>query len=78
LLTEGADIVTFTSSSTVHNFCELVDATELFRRFPTLRIVSIGPQTTAAVTAHRLEVAAEAKEHTIPGLVETILELVAQ
>ncbi len=75
LLAEGADIVTFTSSSTVHNFCDLVNVPDLFRQFPRLRIVSIGPQTTAAVIAHNLSIAAEAKEHTIPGLVETILDL---
>jgi len=76
LLAEGADIVTFTSSSTVHNFCAMPDVPEMFRQFPQLRIVSIGPQTTVAVMAHGLKVAAEAKEHTISGLVETVLKLV--
>lgn len=47
----------------------------MFRQFPQLRIVSIGPQTTVAVVVHNLAIAAEAKEHTIPGLVETILKL---
>jgi len=70
LLAEGADIVTFTSSSTVNNFCELVDAKALRTKF-----VSIGPQTTAAAKARGLEVAAEANVHTIPGLVEAILNL---
>ncbi len=73
LLAEGADIVTFTSSSTVNNFCDLVDVPVLFRQFPRLRIVSIGPQTTAALKARGLPAAAEAEQHTIPGLVETIL-----
>lgn len=70
LLAEGADIVTFTSSSTVNNFCDLVDAAALRVKF-----VSIGPQTTAAAKAKGLEIAAEAKVHTIAGLVETILTL---
>ncbi|MBM3859992.1 MAG: uroporphyrinogen-III C-methyltransferase [Verrucomicrobia bacterium] len=75
LLVEGADIITFTSSSTVKNFCELLDVPELLKKCPGLRIVSIGPQTTAAAKAGGLSVAAEAKEHTIPGLVETLLRL---
>jgi uroporphyrinogen III methyltransferase/synthase len=75
LLAEGADIVTFTSSSTVNNFCELVNVPSMFRQFPQLRVVSIGPQTTAAAKSRGLAVAAEANEHTIPGLVETILKL---
>jgi uroporphyrinogen III methyltransferase/synthase len=75
LLAEGADIITFTSSSTVNNFCELVNVPDLFRQFPQLRVVSIGPQTTIAAKARGLDVAAEAKEHTIPGLVATILKL---
>ena len=70
LLAEGADIVTFTSSSTVNNFCKLVDAKKLSTTF-----VSIGPQTTAAAEANGLKVAIEATPHTIPGLVEAVLKL---
>jgi uroporphyrinogen III methyltransferase/synthase len=75
LLAEGADIVTFTSSSTVVNFCKLVDVPALVKQFPQMRFVSIGPQTTQAAQAQGVAVAAEAKTHTIPGLVETILGL---
>ena len=75
LLAEGADLVTFTSSSTVVNFCNLVDVAALRAQFPQLRFVSIGPQTTQAARERGLEVAAEAKVHTIPGLVDAILAL---
>ena len=75
LLSEGADLVTFTSSSTAANFCELVDVPALQKQFPGMRFVSIGPQTTQAAGARHLKIAAEAKLHTIPGLVSTILEL---
>ena len=75
LLSEGADIVTFTSSSTVTNFCELIDVAALREKFPQMRFVSIGPQTTQAAMAKGLPVAVEAKVHTIPGLVEAILKL---
>lgn len=75
MLAEGADVVTLTSSSTVTNFCKLVDVAALRRKFPQLRFVSIGPQTTQAAREQGLEIAAEAKVHTISGLVQAILEL---
>ena len=75
LLNEGADLITFTSSSTVANFCDLMDVPALLKRFPQMRLVSIGPQTTAAAKAHGLETAAEAKIHTIPGLADAVLKL---
>jgi uroporphyrinogen-III synthase len=40
-----------------------------------MRFVSIGPQTTVAAEERGLAIAAEAKLHTIPGLVDTILEM---
>jgi uroporphyrinogen III methyltransferase/synthase len=73
LLAEGADIVTFTSSSTVNNFCTLVDATVLQHQFSKMCFISIGPETTKAAEKNGLKIAAEAAVHTIPGLVETIL-----
>jgi uroporphyrinogen III methyltransferase/synthase len=75
LLSEGAELVTFTSSSTVANFFQLVDVKALRARFPKMHFISIGPQTTQAAVARGLDVAVEAKVHTIPGLVEAVLEL---
>lgn len=75
LLAEGADLITFTSSSTVTNFCKLMDVPVLRQQFPQMRFASIGPQTTQAAVAQGLKIAAEAKVHTIPGLIETILAL---
>lgn len=75
LLAEGADLVTFTSSSTVLNFCNLVDVTGLQMQFPHMRFVSIGSQTTAAARGRGVEIAVEAEVHTIPGLVEAIMRL---
>ncbi len=72
LLADGADIITFTSSSTVANFCKLVDAKSL-----TAQCISIGPQTSLAARQHGLVVAREANPHTIPGLVEAIVQFVA-
>jgi uroporphyrinogen III methyltransferase/synthase len=66
-----ADYVTFTSSSTV---TFLLDALA-DRDFPAgARVVSIGPITSATASEKGLEVAVEAGEHDIDGLVAALLE----
>jgi uroporphyrinogen III methyltransferase/synthase len=66
---QGADYVTFTSSSTVRNLIEA-----LGDRFPRdARIVSIGPVTSEAAQEAGLEVDAEAERHDIDGLVAALL-----
>jgi uroporphyrinogen III methyltransferase/synthase len=64
------DAVTFTSSSTVDNFCRLVGpvASEPL-------VVSIGPITTASATAAGLRVDVEADPHDIDGLVAAVLRV---
>ncbi|MEM7386359.1 MAG: uroporphyrinogen-III C-methyltransferase [Verrucomicrobiota bacterium] len=67
---EGADIITFTSSSTA----------ECFRALDLpipdgLQVASIGPITSQTVRDEGMEVAIEAKKHDIPGLVQAILKL---
>ena len=64
---EGADMITFTSSSTVECFLEL--GVPLSER---IKIASIGPVTSATIKKHGLRVDLSAKEHTIPGLVAAI------
>jgi uroporphyrinogen III methyltransferase/synthase len=64
---EGADMITFTSSSTVENFLSL--------KLPmseSVKTASIGPITSKTMRAHGLSVDVEAKQHDIPGLVEAI------
>jgi uroporphyrinogen III methyltransferase / synthase len=64
-----ADYVTFTSSSTVRNLTEA-----LGDRFPgAARIVSIGPITSEAVREVGLEVAVEAEQHDVDGLVAALI-----
>jgi uroporphyrinogen III methyltransferase/synthase len=66
---QDADYVTFSSSSTVTN---LVEA--LGDRFPKdARIVSIGPVTSDTARAAGLEVAVEAEQHDIDGLLDALL-----
>ncbi len=65
----GADIITFVSSSAVENFVAL--------QLPLpeqLKIASIGPITSKTLTENGLYVDIEASEHTIPGLVQAICE----
>jgi uroporphyrinogen III methyltransferase / synthase len=66
---QGADYVTFTSSSTVKNLTEA-----LGERFPAAaRIVSIGPVTSETVREVGLEVAVEADRHDVDGLLSALL-----
>ncbi len=64
---EGADLITFTSSSTVENFMAL--------KLPLPRnliCASIGPITSATMEEHGLRVDIEAEQHDIPGLISAI------
>jgi len=70
-------VITFTSSSTVRNFCALI--AELGRARHTgkldgIRFASIGPVTSATLREFDLSVDIEAKEYTIPGLIEAIVK----
>lgn len=69
LVDEGADVITFTSASTVDSFMDLKIPLP-----PNIKIASIGPVTSEAVRKHGLKVDIEAKESTIPGLVAAIEE----
>ena len=67
LTEEGADLITFTSSSTVEHFLGLgIPLPE------GIKIASIGPVTSATLKKHDLKIDIEAKEYTIPGLVAAI------
>jgi uroporphyrinogen III methyltransferase/synthase len=64
---EGAEVITFTSASTVDHFMDL--------KLPLLegiKLASIGPITTQALKKHGLHADIEAAEHSIPGLVKAI------
>jgi uroporphyrinogen III methyltransferase/synthase len=63
----GADILTFVSSSAVENFVALNLALS-----KDLKIASIGPITSKTLRSHGLDVDIEAKVSTIPDLVEAI------
>ncbi|MEE9584204.1 MAG: uroporphyrinogen-III C-methyltransferase [Candidatus Brocadiales bacterium] len=75
-LTAGeVDVVTFTSSSTVRNFVQLIGRENLAKLNGKVRFASIGPITTETAKELGVKVALEAKEYTIPGLVKAIEEV---
>jgi uroporphyrinogen III methyltransferase/synthase len=64
---EGADMITFTSASTVDHFMALgVPLPE------GCKVASIGPVTSTAVKKHGLRIDIAAEVHSIPGLVDAI------
>jgi uroporphyrinogen III methyltransferase/synthase len=66
-LEEGADLITFTSSSTVENYLALG------LPWPAgMQVASIGPVTSRTARDMGLTVEVEARRHDIPGLVEAI------
>jgi len=69
---EGADWITFTSSSTVENFHARFNLPEMMRKFPEMKLASIGPETSKALAQLSAQPEVEAKVHTIPGLVDVI------
>ncbi len=73
LLEEGADWATFTSASTVEQFHARFDLPQLLKKFPQLKLASIGPETSKVIAALGLKTAVEAKQHTIDGLVQSVL-----
>jgi uroporphyrinogen III methyltransferase/synthase len=73
LVEGGADWVTFTSGSTVEQFHARFDLPKLCAKFQRMKLASIGPETSKALSALGLRPALEAKQHTIDGLVATVL-----
>src|SRR5438094_7519207 len=72
LLEDGADWITFTSSSTVENFHARFDLPALLKKFPRIKTASIGPETTKALEARGIKPGVEADPHNIEGLVEAL------
>ncbi len=71
--TAAADIVTFTSSSTVTRYLEVAGPD----RVPPI-VACIGPVTAATAREAGLTVAVEATEHTIPGLIQALIDAVGK
>jgi uroporphyrinogen-III synthase len=65
----AVDAITFTSSSTVSGFCDVVGPLP----DPQPRVVSIGPVTSRSAVERGLRVDFEADPHSIDGLVDALL-----
>lgn len=70
----GADWITFTSGSTVEHFHARFNLPVLLKKFPKMKLATIGPETTKALSALGFKPAVEAREHTAEGLVESLLK----
>lgn len=70
--------VTFSSSSTVTNFFELLGPEDAQAALARARACSIGPVTSATLRGYGVEPAAEAAQHDVPGLVEAVLQIAAE
>ncbi len=67
--------VTFTASSTVENFVRAFGEEDSVELLKGTRVACIGPVTAETARGYGIRVDAEAKEYTIPGLVETVVAL---
>ena len=70
----AADAVVFTSSSTVTRFAEALAGHDLAR----VRGVSIGPVTSSTARERGVGLIAEALEHDLDGLVDTLLQVLSE
>jgi len=68
------DVITFTSSSTVTHFLDLLKKEALKNLLKEVAIACIGPITARTVREAGLKVHIQPKEYTIPGLTQVIVE----
>lgn len=66
------DAITFTSSSTVRNFCALLGRERARHALKGVAVTTIGPVTSRTARALGLRVAAEAKVYTVAGLARAL------
>lgn len=70
----GADWITFTSGSTVEHFHARFNLPALLKKFPQIKLASIGPETSKAITALGLRADLEAKDHSTDGMIAAVLK----
>jgi len=69
----SVDAVTFTSSSTVTHFVEMIGTDKLLHLLKGVTVASIGPITSATAKRHGIPVHVEATSYTIEGLVRALV-----
>ncbi|MEG3894310.1 MULTISPECIES: uroporphyrinogen-III C-methyltransferase [unclassified Microcoleus] len=79
---QAVNIITFASSKTVQNFCKLIEQSPELSRYQdwlkNVCIASIGPETSKSCYNLLGKLDVEAKEYTLDGLTEAIVEWVAE
>ena len=74
LLMDGRiDVITFTSSSTVNHFAELLEKEDLNKLLEGIAIACIGPITARTAKGYGMKVRIQPKEYTIPALTQAIV-----
>ncbi len=68
------NVVTFTSSSTVRNFVEIIGKENVSAVNDNVKCASIGPITTDTAKELGVNISIEADEYTIPGLVDAVIK----
>jgi uroporphyrinogen III methyltransferase/synthase len=68
------DLMSFTSPSTFHAFVSLMKGEPIAKLLKGVKVAAIGPVTKKAITGQGIKVAVTAARHTIPGLVDAILD----
>ena len=71
---KSLDIITFTSSSTVKYFCDILKTKNLVELLKGITVVSIGPITTFTALEYGITIDIQAAEYTIDGLIKAIEE----
>jgi uroporphyrinogen III methyltransferase / synthase len=69
-------LITFTSSSTVENFLRLLPPEHGMASLQGVKLASIGPITSQTLIRHGLKPDVEARQYTVPSLIEAIVEAV--
>lgn len=70
------NMVTFTSSSTVRNFINMLSVKDIETLLSGVTVACIGPVTAATAREYGIQVDVEAKEYTINGMIDAILKYV--
>jgi uroporphyrinogen III methyltransferase/synthase len=74
LLESPPDVIMFSSGSTASGLCEHLSKKELAQVSNKATIVTIGPMTSKVVESSGMKVTLETKEHSIPAMIEALLE----
>jgi uroporphyrinogen III methyltransferase / synthase len=78
LLTDGSiDVITFTSSSTVNHFAELLKKEDLRKLLKGIAIACIGPVTARTAKQWGMRVQVQPKQYTIPSLTRAVSQYFA-